>query len=107
MRAVNRSNTRRGGWTAKRSDRGACGISTAIRVGCATLSLLKKVFDLGIERPMVGIGNSSLGEYGLDRGQDLAVKLGFGAVLQSEGTVVERNNPRHRTRCSCTATTEG
>src|SRR5260370_1262070 len=54
---------------------------------------------------MVGISNSSLGEYGLDRGRDLAIKLGFGAVLQSEGTVVERNNPRHRARCSCTAAT--
>jgi hypothetical protein len=74
---------------------------------CVRLSLLKKVFDLGIERPMVGIGNSSLGEYGLDRGRGLAIKLGFGAVLQSEGTVVKGNNRRHRTRPSCTATTRG
>lgn len=43
-----------------------------------TLSLLKKVFDLVIERRMVGLGNLSLGEYGLERARHLAIKLGLG-----------------------------
>jgi hypothetical protein len=43
------------------------------------LSLLKKVFDFGIERPMIVTGNSLSGETSLGHGRDLAIMNGLWA----------------------------
>ncbi len=73
----------------------------------ALLSLRKIVFGSGIGKPMVATDNSLSGEYRLGHGRDLVIKVGLWAASHSEGTVVERNSPRHRNRRSCTATTRG
>jgi hypothetical protein len=71
------------------------------------VSLRNIVFGSGIGKPMIATGNSLSGECRLGHGRDLVIKVGLWAASHSEGTVVERNSPRHRNHRSCTATTRG
>jgi hypothetical protein len=71
------------------------------------LSLRKIVFGSGIGKPMIATGNSLSADTGSVMARSWSSKWGLWAALHSEGTVVERNSPRHRNRRSCTATTRG